>query len=972
MHSTTRNLHFIIRTRNLHCRHSRNRIYTIIGRKLYILLSLYRSDMVIKKGATIVLFLLFCSLAMTAGAIEVADEAACAGTPDPSQYTYPDNSGACYQAVLAKASDAVKCYCAATGKCSVPRCSCATKRSTDGHLNIEYAESDLDVIKECTGNPAATGLSSLFGAGDTFIADDSTAGVLITDPALCGNGVIDPGESCDPNKAPTGCSELRICGTPADPRPCRCTCDYERNAAGQVVKKSTGAIGDPCKGRAAANKEWTFDEASCTCKEVCQDNPPVSFTQASCRAQHTSKTKWNEDTCACLFCGDGTYTTDPDVSCDTVAGTDPVGAFACSYKEECNALTCGCDFCTDGVKASLLADCQIEAFIEDIDLMMDPGNWLYDYRIPGRNPALHHKRVNFASLKIANDCSKCTWSYIITNPPRPPPGWMPPGGWPIPLPPPWLGPAPLNITSTNVTPVNATPPNMTGNIRPVNVTPPNGTGGVIFTDTDGDTIYDFADNCVLIPNAQQEDWDLDGIGDVCDNCIYFLNPTQADTDTDTYGDACDLCPTEDDRIDTNGNGVPDCLEGPSPPPTPWCTDADNDGLYVYTATGNATMPPGASFSCAVQGHYDCDDTDPLQTSEFLPEACDGYDNNCNGLVDDGLGNLTCGQGIFENTVPACVNGQAQLCTPKDACPNDPQRDADQDGICGDVDNCPLIGNPSQADDDNDGIGNACDNNTIVNTPTCGSVTVTSPSGSIGINCPTGSGGSRRGGSVTVSNITVGYPELSVEISCLKTIISTPYICVEEGLNSITYTQILPGDEEYCDGIVVDCRKDSDHISCKEVGEGCIHVSSSLCIPQYECGEWGDTPEHVCQGLGITSTEKRVCVDVNGCGTDIGKPIEERNCFPGLNIPIAVIPAFLQNNCVIAIGLLILITLGFLVWHARRNNRNPIWWLVTALIISGVADALIYRYTLDLCLSVMVTLLVIFLTYLVWVLQRREK
>lgn len=46
----------------------------------------------------------------------------------------------------------------------------------------------------------------------------------------------------------------------------------------------------------------------------------------------------------------------------------------------------------------------------------------------------------------------------------------------------------------------------------------------------------------------------------------------------------------------------------------------------------------------------------------------------------------------------------------DLCPLDPDNDADADLVCGQVDNCPELANPSQLDGDGDGDGDLCDGN----------------------------------------------------------------------------------------------------------------------------------------------------------------------------------------------------------------------------------------------------------------------
>jgi len=50
-------------------------------------------------------------------------------------------------------------------------------------------------------------------------------------------------------------------------------------------------------------------------------------------------------------------------------------------------------------------------------------------------------------------------------------------------------------------------------------------------------------------------------------------------------------------------------------------------------------------------------------SGYIGEVCDGWDNDFNGQVDDGLGMITCADGSM---IPACANGLPQQCTPDPA------------------------------------------------------------------------------------------------------------------------------------------------------------------------------------------------------------------------------------------------------------------------------------------------------------------
>jgi len=77
-----------------------------------------------------------------------------------------------------------------------------------------------------------------------------------------------------------------------------------------------------------------------------------------------------------------------------------------------------------------------------------------------------------------------------------------------------------------------------------------------------------------------------------------------------------------------------------------------------------------------------------------PETCNGLDDDCDDAVDEDLGQVVCGLGICQVTVPACANGAPVPCVPGASAPETCDGiDNDCDGT---VDNgCPCIQNQTQ-------------------------------------------------------------------------------------------------------------------------------------------------------------------------------------------------------------------------------------------------------------------------------------
>ena len=203
--------------------------------------------------------------------------------------------------------------------------------------------------------------------------------------------------------------------------------------------------------------------------------------------------------------------------------------------------------------------------------------------------------------------------------------------------------------------------------------------GLPCSDEDLDEICVPLDNCPTVPNPRQADDDGDGIGDACDNCPKVENPRQGDADGDGQGDACD-------RVICRPDGQPEICDG---------RDNDCDGLVDLLPDGSPVVVPGACATelngpCAV-GTWQCvgGQTRCLPEETLQPEACDLADNDCDGVIDEGVRNQcgTCG-GIPPETCnqfdddcdgrldEGSICGDGQGCYEGDCRPN-----CDDDGQC---------------------------------------------------------------------------------------------------------------------------------------------------------------------------------------------------------------------------------------------------------------------------------------------------
>jgi len=173
--------------------------------------------------------------------------------------------------------------------------------------------------------------------------------------------------------------------------------------------------------------------------------------------------------------------------------------------------------------------------------------------------------------------------------------------------------------------------------------------------------------------------------DACDATTAACTHTQiscADADPCTL-DSCNSVTgcVHTQTVDGNNDGICDGAE-------------DNDGDGVVTALDACPNTPAGDpvdavgCACDDPGHQSCDDANACTT-----DACDPATAACTHVA------VSCDDGD-PCTVDAC-----DMAT---GCTHVAGTDADGDGVCDAIDDCPLVPDAVQADTDGDGIGDACE------------------------------------------------------------------------------------------------------------------------------------------------------------------------------------------------------------------------------------------------------------------------